>query len=118
MHYLLRLVCLLFTSSIAEIISGAVNFLNGLNADLKKCRNEVPPCSCELNSYFSSLTLFGVCAEAGNLSFLFETFPQAIRLCKHQSEMINYARQEEIEGGKGQKGTEGGEITTKGRSYR
>lgn len=67
-----------------------------------------PPCSCELNSYFSSLTLFGVCAEAENLSFPFKTFPQAIRLCKHQSEMINYARQEEIEGGKGQKGTEGG----------
>lgn len=61
--------------------------------------------------------LFGVCAEAGNLSFLFETFPQAIRLCKHQSEMINYARQEE-RGGERAEGNGGGEITTKGRSYR
>lgn len=55
------------------------------------------PLQHELNSYFSSLMLFSICAEAGNLSFPSETFPQAIRLCKHQSEVINYAGQKEIE---------------------
>lgn len=49
-------------------------------------------------TYFSSLMLFfSVCAETGNLSFPSETFLQAIRLCKHQSDVINYAGQREIE---------------------
>lgn len=34
------------------------------------------------------------CAEAGALDVPSETFPQAITLCKHQSEEINYAGRE------------------------
>lgn len=72
---------------------GAVKFLNELIPPLPP--QPLKPC---LKLYFSSLMLFSICAEAGNLSFPSETLLEAITLCKHQSEVINYAKQKEKEG--------------------
>lgn len=58
----------------------------------KKREGELPPYSCELNSYFTSFLFLSACAEAGGFFLPSETFPLPLRLCKHQSDNINYAR--------------------------